>query len=539
MLRANKKVAGLLCCAILVCGMSGCSGGKENASSTIGPETLKTSNYPLQTDETLTLWMRHNVGRSVAGYDSPNEYPRVAEMQKKTGVTLNIQYADLGMEEEQFNALLASENLPDMIYYDWMNIPGGPDQAIRDNYIISLNDVMKEYSPNFCRFMEENPTFSKMSRTDSGNFYMYPSYEEWGEENSSVDRQLGSGGYVMRKDWLDELNLQPPETIEEWHTALTAFKEQKHVSAPFTESYFDKVFCQGMLAAYGLYTDFYQQDGQVLYGPGQSAYRQYLAQMNQWYREGLVNENIISADYATIQDNMQSGESGVAFAWLGAGMGTWIQEGKKASPNYDLIGLKPPVLEKGTQAAFGLTFLPVSSMGIAISAASKKQELAAKFLDYGYSEEGKVTYNFGIEGVSYEKKDGSPNYIIPPEGVDRSDFLTLYTFASGNWAKRGSQKIEEFYYTMPQQRQAAEAFSQVRGNAEHLLPPISPSTDEAAEIGQLEREITRYAEDMRNRFIVGTEPIENFDAYLQELNNLGLPRLLELKQAALERYNRR
>lgn len=539
MMTANRKVAGVLCCAALVCGVTGCSGGKENASSTIGPETLKTSGYPLNTDETLTLWMRHNVGRSVEGYDSPNDYPRVAEMQKRTGVTLNIQYADLGMEEEQFNALLASENLPDMIYYDWMNIPGGADQAIRDNYIISLNDVMKDYSPNFCKYMEENPTFSKMSRTDSGNFYMYPSYEEWGEEAAGGTKWEASGGYVMRKDWLDELNLQPPETIDEWHTVLTAFKERKHATAPFSESYFDKVFSQGMLAVYGLSSDFYKQGEQVLYGPGQPAYRQYLTQMNRWYQEGLVNENIISADYATLQDNMQNGDSGVAFAWLGAGMGTWIQEGKKIDPNYDLIGLKPPVLEKGTVSPFGLAFLPVSSMGIAISSASKKQELAAKFLDYGYSEEGGITYNFGIEGISFERVNGRPNYIIPPEDIDRSDFLTLYTFSSGNWAKRGSQKIREFYYTMPQQQQAAEAFVQVQSNAEYLLPPISPSIDEAAEIGQLERTITRYAEDMRNRFIVGTEPIENFDAYLQELNQLGLPRLLELKQAALDRYNRR
>ena len=40
----------------------------------------------------------------------------------------------------------------------------------------------------------------------------------------------------------------------------------------------------------------------------------------------------------------------------------------------------------------------------------KTKRAAAKFLDYGYSEEGHMLYNFGIEGVSYEMVDGYPKY---------------------------------------------------------------------------------------------------------------------------------
>ena len=38
-------------------------------------------------------------------------------------------------------------------------------------------------------------------------------------------------------------------------------------------------------------------------------------------------------------------------------------------------------------------------------------------------------------------------------------------------------------------------------------------------------------------FITGEESIDNFDAYLEALNHIGLPELIEIKKAALERWN--
>ena len=39
---------------------------------------------------------------------------------------------------------------------------------------------------------------------------------------------------MIRKDWLDDLGLEVPETIDEWYTALKAFKEEKGATAPLT-----------------------------------------------------------------------------------------------------------------------------------------------------------------------------------------------------------------------------------------------------------------------------------------------------------------
>ena len=41
-------------------------------------------------------------------------------------------------------------------------------------------------------------------------------------------------GPILRKDWLDELGLEVPETIDEWENVLAQFKEKKGATAPLT-----------------------------------------------------------------------------------------------------------------------------------------------------------------------------------------------------------------------------------------------------------------------------------------------------------------
>lgn len=526
----KKAAVFAICCAALAAA-GGCGKNIEKVT-TLSPESLKTASYPLKTDEVLTLWMGHNVGRSVSKDNDYNSYPRVEEMQKRTGVKVEITYADLGMEEEQFNMMLASGSLPDMIYYNWMNIPGGVDKAISDGYIAPLNDLMTEYSPNLCKFFDDNPDIAKRARTDSGNYYMYAQYTADNIEKYSV-----SSGYIMRKDMLDSVGKAAPETIEEWHDVLTAFKNELHIESPLSYNFSDEYAWRGLVGAYGIDTGFYQKNGRVFYGPAEPEYKDYLTEMNRWYREGLLDSNIVTLSDDNVEEQMVSGKSGAAFGWIGASIGTWSLAGKEKNSKYSLVGLVPPTLKKGDISAIGNRNEKISHIGVAITNSDKK-ELAAKFLDYGYSDEGSVEYNYGIEGISYEMKDGKPQYKEPDEKMSRSDFLTLYTFASSAWATKVLPGIGEYYYVMPEQRQAAEAFSRL-SKEDYSMSGITPSVEEATEVSHLEMEINYYVKEMRTKFVLGIEPIDNFDAYIAKLNEMGLERLKEIKQTALDRYNRR
>ena len=102
------------------------------------------------------------------------------------------------------------------------NYPGGPEKAIKDGVIIPLNDIFKEYCPNITKYLAENPDIDKMIKTDDGNYFAFPFIR--GE-----DKLCYTVGGFVRQDWLEELGMEVPATVDEWHDVLTAFKKKKKV----------------------------------------------------------------------------------------------------------------------------------------------------------------------------------------------------------------------------------------------------------------------------------------------------------------------
>ncbi len=122
--------------------------------------------------------------------------------------------------------MLASGEYPDIMEIDFYNHPGGPNKAISDGYIIALNDYM-QYAPNLVKYLEEHPEVDKMCKTDDGTYYAFPFIR--GDKSLIV-----FSGLMLIKDWLDDLGLEVPTTIDEWHTVLTAFKNEKGAEAPLS-----------------------------------------------------------------------------------------------------------------------------------------------------------------------------------------------------------------------------------------------------------------------------------------------------------------
>ena len=100
--------------------------------------------------------------------------PFFKELMKKTGVTIEFIHPSQGQESESLNLLLASGYLPDLIENNWYGFTGGPEKALSDGYILPLNDVFKQYSPNLNKYLSDNPEIDKMVKTDAGKYYVYP-----------------------------------------------------------------------------------------------------------------------------------------------------------------------------------------------------------------------------------------------------------------------------------------------------------------------------------------------------------------------------
>ena len=69
------------------------------------------------------------------------------------------------------------------------------------------------------------------------------------------------------------------------------------------------------------------------------------------------------------------------------------------------------------------------------------------------------------------------------------------------------------------------------------MPPSSVPSDVADEYSSIITEVNTYLDQMVLSFIMGMEPLDNFDAFVQEMKDLGIETAIEYQQQGLDTYN--
>lgn len=534
-MRRGFRTICIVTAAATMLAAAGCAGKDENQASTgsLG------DTYPMSGNATVTYWMQLNSALLTTETEMTNT-PFAKGLQEATGINIQYIHPSPGQVDESFNIMLASGSLPDIIEWNWYRLPGGPQKAIDNGYIISLNDVMDKYAPNLKKYLSNNPEIDKMVKTDKKDYYVFPFLR-------GDDLLLTYSGPAVRKDWLEDLQLPVPETIDDWTAMLRAFKAQKNAEAALTyemESLNSSApnSSECFIGAYGIKGGFYAENGEVKFGPVQPAYKDYLALMNLWYSEGLLDTNIADITSKILDTNMLSGRSG-AMVMSGGRMGKYLSAKPEKDPKFDLLGVKYPVLHKGERAMFGQSdFNYALGSSAAISTGCKNVEAAARLLDYGYSEEGMMYYNFGKEGETYNMKDGYPTYtdeiVNNPDGLAMTNALARYVRAG--YAGPFVQKKEyiEQYYSTEQQR---SALNQWRDNdaTKYVLPLVTYNPEDSAKMANVMNEINTYVDEYRLKFIMGVETLDNFDKFVNQIYQLGLEDVLAIQKKAVDNYNNR
>jgi putative aldouronate transport system substrate-binding protein len=464
------------------------------------------------------------------------------ELEKRTGLKLDFRHYPEGQGTEQFNLMLASNDLADIIWYTWPRFPGGPARAIDDGVIIELGDLIKGYAPNFSQIMDEYPEVRRDSATDEGYFYEMPFLKV-----AKEDRVVGQ--FHIRQDWLDKLGLQRPTNMDEWYTVLKAFKEKdpngngKADEIPFISISQGNIHgVERFTYAWGFPTDFYVDNRQVKYGPAQPDYKTYLATMAKWYREGLIDPEFLITDRKTHDSMVTTGTAGAYYGLLNGFMGTYIGVMEKLDPKFNLQGTVNPIAPDGKMYDFYVDDVKiVQNSGMAISVQNKYPVETIKMLDYFYGEEGRILMNLGVEGLTYKVVNGEFIYtdliLNNPDGLSLAESISKYCPVG---ACRLWQDTRYFSQIIPYPAQKEAAVLLTKATTERALPPLTPSQDEASRLVNIQNEITNYFREMFAKFIMGQEDVEKgFDTYINTLNSLGLPEALEIYQRALERYYKR
>jgi putative aldouronate transport system substrate-binding protein len=354
---------------------------------------------------------------------------------------------------------------------------------------------------------------------------------------------LTSAGPIIRKDWLDELGLSVPETMDEYYNVLKKFKEVKKVDFPYSGDLLTAGTWGLFMGAYGIVNGMHINDGKVIFGQAAPQYKEYLTTLNKWYKEGLIDKNFASLDTKTINSNMLNGFSGMTQGSGGGTLGLYLDTMKNKRAEFDLAGSPYPVLNKGDKPFYGQIQLPVPGNYVAVSTSCKNIPAAVRFLNYGYTEEGSMLFNFGIEGESYEMKDGYPTYsdIITnsPDDLPMNAAMAQYTLAnSGGGAFVQDKRYIEQYYRLDRQKEAWNNWSDTDAIT-HIMPPVTISADQLTNVSKILNDVNTYANEMTYKFIMGTADLSEFDNYVSKLNQMGLQDAIKRYQDGYDRYQLR
>lgn len=491
------------------------------------------------TGKKLTYWCDLPAA-ATSHIQSMGEMLMYKELEKRTGVEVEFIHPPAGQSGEQFNLLIASgvDELPDIMEYNWVGYSGGPSKAISDGILLKLNDLIESHAPNFAKAVNENELYKKQSTTDNGEFYGFPAL--------NVGSYRTFGGLMIRKDWLDDLGMESPVTIEEWENVLRAFKEKKGATAPFTIDANGGMFTKYHFNnAFGVGLSAYVDNGVYKLPQLEPGYKDFLTLMNKWYEEGLLDKEFDTNNAAVVDAKMTNGSSGVTYGYIGGTIGRYVSAMKDKEPNYKIAPVDFPVAVRGDEPRFTECQKEATSPFAAITANCKNPEIAVEWLDYFYSPEGEVLKNFGVEGVTYNK-DGE-HYVYTDEILNNPNGLSIAEAMAINFRANvpspGFNQHEDYlkqYYQLDEQLEALDVWTKYTKNAaETIVPPITTTSEENEKLISIRADVDTYTREMVIKFIKGSESLDNYDKFVDQLKKMGIEEIVKINQAALDRYNSR
>lgn len=535
MKKTKKIIAFVGALALIVSAFAGCSDKKEETASEAEVNTL-------------TYWATLDSNCQAAGIANYNDLLLYQELEKRSGIHIDFIHPIQGSTgSEAFLTMLTSKELPDMVEYNWASYNGGSQKAIDDKVIISLDEYLEEYAPNYNDYMNgekgkaNNNLYKLQSTTAEGHHYGF-------NVLNIGDTRIFSG-ICIRGDLLEKWGMELPETIDEW-TAVFAKAKSEGFNAPFTGINFDISYIGATPSfnnAFNVGKYYYVEDGKVVYAPFQPGFKEYTAQMAEWVKLGYLDEGFVTNDSEKVKGNLTNGVSIAACGNIGGLMGTVNLAMAEKDPSFKLVAAPLPVSEKGGYASYRNMAGEASGLAIAISANCASPETAIGWCDYLYSEEGSILHAFGVEGDTYtvEERDGEKHYVytekitVPSKsGVNSiSEALYKYMLPANHPGLNQHPDYLEGYYELQEQKDAVIFWNQNLEEAKkHNLPTLEFTEDEARaktdilEIADTELEVAL------TDIILGKASIDTYDAAIEKAMENGFDKVLEIYQAAYDRY---
>jgi putative aldouronate transport system substrate-binding protein len=259
--------------------------------------------------------------------------------------------------------------------------------------------------------------------------------------------------------------------------------------------------------------------------------------LNKWYSEGLIDPDYLAVDRQNFESKAISNRVGAYFGmangFMGKFQGIWEQD----HPDYQLMPVPPAIAPDGKK--YGLHVQSqIGNDGMAITTKNKYFKESITYFDYLYGEEGHMLAGYGIEGRSYEMVNGEPLFtdeiLKNPDGIPPINALHKYNYSVGAGP---CFQTEHIFSQMAQYPQVAATYQTWASDLVKLnLTNLSSTDEEGTQLAKIMGDINTYQEEMFHKFIMGQEPLSNYDAYVERIKSMDIDTAVQIYQNMLDRY---
>lgn len=400
----KKALSIFLGMSVLVVGCVGCS-------QKTGQETMQTTN----TDEPVPITIGL-LNLRLSGRDNNEDTLIMDEIERQLGIDLQ----GINLDNEKFNLLLASGDLPDIL----MAYPEHLEQIVQAGYAVPLDGYLDEYGENISQFEFRNNLMREKYSNGTGKLYFHT-------PSSGVELPNGPTelyyGYKVRWDLYKEIGMPTISNDEEF---IDALKKMKAIY-PVTENG-DPVYAMSVyndmgvhgwtmraMACYGykgasignLHYLINVRTNEVINNfvdyEGNSPFWMDMRFYNKLYNEGLLDPD---AFITKSEDMIEKAEKGQyltdSTGWY---LGSFNSNNRAKDPN-TMKGFITLPAEAGW---YGSEFKSgwVNKLYF-VTSECKNPEKAVEFLDFLNSPDGNRLAYSGIQGVHWDYDQSGEPYLF-------------------------------------------------------------------------------------------------------------------------------
>lgn len=497
-------------------------------------------------EEPVTLTMFYTQPPPLAAImDSPNDMSLLYQkFEEITNVHIDFQMVNMMDAATTFTLMIASGDYCD-ITNDALNYYDTADQAYEDGIAVDLMEY-PDSVPNFMALMERYPQIRTDLETLEGHILNMP----------RIDMPIGQAaenGLLIRKDWLDELGLDIPNSYDEMHDVLAAFKSSYNVTDPYIMPYQVLSPWGLMSAGYGIpavadannfYVDL--KTDKVALSTISDAYYDYLCMFRDWYQEGLINPNFVSqASNIPDESIISTEQTGIWFSDLSY-IKTYQELLASINPNSELALMGDPGIDDQRSGYMEKQFTAAGRGGFSVSEQCDDVALALSWCDMWYNPDLTQFINYGYEGETFEyDENGKP--VLGGIIVNNDLGLPSLKMANGVYLCTSGGFIYDLHkYDLEFTDLQLEAYTK------WIITADDPSTvvtadfpggakltaDEADAVTTAMGDINTHVGEMALKFVTGAVELtpESYAAYVTDIEGMRLQEALDAMQSAYDRY---